>query len=78
MSGGLIVLFRPIEVDQFFVVDEHIKFRFRHNAHIPGASFIEFIINEKTIVFSGDIGRPKDPMLLPPEMPTMQVVTMHR
>ncbi|MBN1650435.1 MAG: MBL fold metallo-hydrolase [Bacteroidales bacterium] len=62
-------LLRTVEVDQFFVVYEHIKFRFRHNAHIPGASFIELIINEKTIVFSGDIGRPNDPMLLPPEMP---------
>lgn len=59
----------PIEVDTFFELSDQIKFRFRHNAHIPGASFIELMVNDKIIVFSGDIGRPGDPMLLPPEKP---------
>ena len=62
-------LLQPIEVDKFFIFSDKIKFCFRRNAHIPGASFIELNVNEKTIVFSGDIGRPGDPMLLPPEMP---------
>lgn len=64
-----LVFLHPIEVDTFFEIDEQIKFRFRHNAHIPGASFIELKVNDKWIVFSGDIGRPRDPMLLPPETP---------
>ncbi len=64
-----LVLLHPIEVDKFFEFSKHIKFRFRHIAHIPGASFIELIVNNKWIVFSGDIGRPGDPMLLPPETP---------
>ncbi|HAG15942.1 MAG TPA: MBL fold metallo-hydrolase [Bacteroidales bacterium] len=62
-------LLHPIEVDTFFSLCDEIKFRFRHNAHIPGAAFIELVVNDKMIVFSGDIGRPSDPMLLPPETP---------
>lgn len=63
-------LLHPIDVDTSFKIDEHISFRFRHNAHIPGASFIELKVNDKIIVFSGDIGRPSDPMLLAPENPS--------
>lgn len=59
----------PIDVDTLYQFNEHIQFRFRHNAHIPGASFIELRVNDKWIVFSGDIGRPNDPMLLPSEKP---------
>jgi len=59
----------PIEVDTPFNIDDQIRFRFRRVAHIPGASFIEMKVNGKSIVFSGDIGRPDDPMLLPPETP---------
>ncbi|MBN1339116.1 MAG: MBL fold metallo-hydrolase [Bacteroidales bacterium] len=45
------------------------RFRFRKAAHIPGACFIEMDLLEKRFVFSGDIGRPGDPMLPPPEKP---------
>ncbi len=64
-----IPLLHPVEVDQLLELDDRISFRFRRNAHIPGASFIEIKVNEKWIVFSGDLGRPSDPMLLPPEHP---------
>ncbi|MFA5419505.1 MAG: MBL fold metallo-hydrolase, partial [Bacteroidales bacterium] len=64
-----LLFLHPIEVNTFFKLDDRIGFRFRHVAHIPGASFIELKINDKLIVFSGDIGRPNDPMLLPPEKP---------
>ncbi|MDP2721867.1 MAG: MBL fold metallo-hydrolase [Bacteroidales bacterium] len=64
-----LLFMHPIEADTFFTLDDQISFRFRHVAHIPGASFIELKINDKLIVFSGDIGRPNDPMLLPPEKP---------
>ena len=59
----------PIEVDTLFKFSHQISFRFRHNAHIPGASFIELFVNDKLMLFSGDIGRPGDPMLLPPDTP---------
>ncbi len=62
-------LIKAEKLNQFISLNEDIKFRFRRNAHIPGASFIEMDIGKKRIVFSGDLGRPNDPMLLPPEKP---------
>lgn len=62
-------LLHPLSDNNFFQLNNDIQFRFRHNAHIPGASFIEMDVKKKRIVFSGDLGRPNDPMLLPPEKP---------
>ena len=45
--------------------------KFRNSGHILGAATVELTIQgdeqQKTIVFSGDIGRYEDPMLFPPE-----------
>lgn len=62
-------LFRGVPVDEFFTLDKEVQVCFRKNAHIPGASFIEMDVANTRIVFSGDLGRPNDPMLLPPEKP---------
>ena len=59
----------PQAIEEFIRLNENIRFRFRKNAHIPGASFIELDIKGKRFVFSGDIGRPDDPMLAHREMP---------
>ena len=50
-------------------IGENLRFMFRRVAHIPGASFIQMEIGGKRLVFSGDVGRPNDPMLFPPEKP---------
>lgn len=55
--------------DHWFDLGNEIKARFRKVAHIPGASFIEISWNDEYIVFSGDLGRPNDQMLYPPERP---------
>lgn len=45
--------------------------------HILGASSIKLKANDKTVVFSGDLGRPNDPLLPPPEScPEADVVVM--
>lgn len=62
-------LLRPHELNSFVSLSEGTRFRFRKNAHIPGASFIELDTGNSRIVFSGDLGRPDDPMLLPPDKP---------
>lgn len=54
---------------QWIIINESISFRFRYNGHIIGACFIELKINDRIIVFSGDIGRVKDPLLFEPERP---------
>lgn len=61
----------PIEIDNY------IWLQFRYNGHILGACFIELKIKNKTIVFSGDIGRIDDPLMYETEYPeTADVIVM--
>jgi metallo-beta-lactamase family protein len=62
-------LINPCPLDEFINLGKGIRFRFMGNAHIPGASFIELDANDQRILFSGDLGRPGDPMLQTPEKP---------
>ena len=64
-----VALFEPIPKDHWESAGDHLKFRFRYNGHILGACFIEIVMGERYIVFSGDIGRPGDPLLDPPDRP---------
>jgi len=61
--------FHVEEKDQWIELSESIKYRFRYNGHILGATFIELEIFGKTFLFSGDIGREHDLLLFPPEKP---------
>ncbi|MDP2688127.1 MAG: MBL fold metallo-hydrolase [Aequorivita sp.] len=61
--------FQVKEKDQWHELSENIKYRFRYNGHIIGATFIELDIFGKIFVFSGDIGREHDLLLFPPEKP---------
>jgi metallo-beta-lactamase family protein len=61
--------FQSEEKDKWIELSENIKYRFRYNGHIIGATFIELEIFGKTFVFSGDIGREHDLLLSPPEKP---------
>ncbi|HLP53618.1 MAG TPA: MBL fold metallo-hydrolase [Fluviicola sp.] len=62
-------LFREIQPDEWTDIGDDAEFRFQYNGHIIGATFIELRIAEKMLVFSGDIGRPKDPLLFQPQKP---------
>ncbi len=62
-------LFKYEEKEKWILLSEHIRFKFRFNGHIIGATFIELELFGKLFVFSGDIGRNKDPLLAPPERP---------
>lgn len=64
-----LALFESKERDKWFRVSENIRYRFRYNGHIIGAAFIELDIYGKRFVFSGDIGRPNDLLLFPPDRP---------
>ncbi|QBO56958.1 MBL fold metallo-hydrolase RNA specificity domain-containing protein [Chryseobacterium salivictor] len=61
--------FRSKPLNDWQSINENIRYRFRYNGHIIGATFIEMEIGGKTLVFSGDIGREIDPLLFPPEKP---------
>ncbi len=62
-------LIHPYPKDEFVELAQGVRFQFRGNAHIPGAAFIELDTNNQRILFSGDLGRPGDPMLRTPEKP---------
>lgn len=64
-----IPLLKPVAVETFIELNRNIRFRYKKNAHIPGAAFIEMDIKGKRFVFSGDVGRPEDPMLTHRERP---------
>lgn len=61
--------FSAIQPDTWIELSASIKCRFRYNGHIIGSTFIELEVGEKRFVFSGDVGRPTDLLLRPPEKP---------
>ncbi|MDR6301544.1 MBL fold metallo-hydrolase [Mesonia maritima] len=61
--------FKAAQIDEWHTLTKDIKYRFRYNGHIIGATFIELELFNKTFVFSGDIGRKKDLLLYPPQKP---------
>lgn len=64
-----IALFKSQEIDQWVNLSQHIRFQFKYNGHILGASYIDLEIYGKRFVFSGDVGREKDELLARPERP---------
>lgn len=62
-------LIKPSPINTFITLKDGVQIQFRRNAHIPGASFVEMDMAGKRFVFSGDLGRPNDPMLYPPDKP---------
>ncbi len=45
-----------------------VNVQFISSGHILGAACIQLTAGNKTVVFSGDVGRPVDPVMHPPEM----------
>lgn len=58
--------FRAIEFRKSHKFDEETFMSLIPAGHILGASFIQFKNYDTTILFSGDLGRPNDPILYPP------------
>ena len=62
-------LFRVINPNEEVVLDAEITAVFRNAGHIIGACSIELKLENKTLVFSGDIGRDNDVLMYPPVKP---------
>lgn len=58
-------LFETHDYREWVFIDSYIKFQLLNAGHILGSAMIEMKVYDKTLLFSGDIGR-QDPMLLYP------------
>jgi metallo-beta-lactamase family protein len=56
----------PIEFDEDVQIAQGLSARFSPSGHILGASMIMLRDADRSILFSGDMGRPNDPLMLPP------------
>ncbi len=62
-------LFEPKPEGEWITLTTDVRVRFQYAGHILGATFIELEIPGKRLVFSGDVGRPDDPLLYDPKQP---------
>ncbi len=56
----------PLPFDQAADVAGVFRLRMRPSGHILGASSVELSANDTTVLFSGDLGRPDDPIMRAP------------
>jgi metallo-beta-lactamase family protein len=59
-------LLKPVEFDRDFDLDGGPTVRFLRAGHILGAAIVRMEHDGKSVVFSGDLGRPNDPIMRPP------------
>lgn len=59
--------FEPVRFGESFDLGDGLTARFDYAGHILGAAIVTVTDGERTIVFSGDLGRPHDPVLFAPE-----------
>jgi metallo-beta-lactamase family protein len=64
---------RPLFVNhqyhEWVILDEFAKFQFRNAGHILGSAMVELRLADKTLLFTGDLGRKAPLLLAPPEHP---------
>ena len=62
-------LFRIAAIEEQIPLDAEISAVFTNAGHILGACSITLVLEGKTLVFSGDIGRDNDVLMYPPTKP---------
>jgi len=60
--------FKPHPFNQPFLLFPNLSVEFLEGGHILGAAIIRIKIDGKTIIFSGDLGRPNDPIMHSPAL----------
>lgn len=58
--------FHPVDFDTTYPLTKELTFLLSHSGHILGSSFITMKDPTTTLVFSGDLGRPNDPIMTHP------------
>jgi metallo-beta-lactamase family protein len=59
-------LLKPLPFDTDYDLGSGVEFRFTRAGHILGSAWVTFMQNGYRVVFSGDVGRPVDPIMKPP------------
>ena len=68
MPRSVYVQFKNVAFGKTHNIGHDIEVLFRRAGHIPGAATVQFVIGDRTIVFSGDLGHPDSPTVPPPEI----------
>ena len=63
-----LALLRPVELHQGTPIAEGMDLLLRTAGHILGAATVQISAQGQTLVFSGDLGRPQDPIMRAPEL----------
>ncbi|MBS7600848.1 MBL fold metallo-hydrolase [Pseudomonas sp. RC2C2] len=63
-----LTLFRPLELHKPTQIAEGMDLLFRTAGHILGAATVQISAQGQTLVCSGDLGRPQDPIMRAPEL----------
>ena len=58
----------PVDYEHEFQVDG-VRLTLRPAGHLLGAALVEVVADGSTLLFTGDLGRPNDPLLWPPSAP---------
>jgi len=61
--------FETVDLNQQFKIHEDFYASFHYAGHILGASLIRLMHQDVSLLFSGDLGRPNDPIMNPPQNP---------
>jgi len=68
---------RPVEFHRTFEPASGIVASFTRAGHIIGSACVHLVVDGHTIAFSGDVGRPVDPIMTPPEpLPAAEVIVV--
>lgn len=62
--------FRPVSFGHDVALGAGIRCRFERAGHILGAAWVALTAERRTVLFSGDLGRPHDPVMKAPVPPT--------
>lgn len=61
--------FKPVPMERSTALADNVTFTLRRAGHVLGACFVRFDSPELSITFTGDLGRPDDPILKAPAVP---------
>ncbi|MCS7180415.1 MAG: MBL fold metallo-hydrolase, partial [bacterium] len=67
-ANDVFEFFEPVRYNEEIEISDKIKIIFYNSGHILGSSVIKIITENKEIVFSGDLGRKRNPILPPPDI----------